>query len=260
MLKEVFKESLESWLISAKGSNTAKAIAILIVLLFTVTPYLIILKIVAIALFLVYADYKMRTNLQVTTLRANLVETLQQANTGDILLFRSYRSYDLPEYFISRLLPASVCDTYFGHIGLVIRLNNKAYILECIVEDYYSNLTQSIKNGVILQPAYERITEYTGRVHYLKTNIHHFVTANQVIDYITANDLHKKYYFEDGFLCVTILNRVLKYFKLFHGKLSWIITPGSFLNPRNYTYAVKIETPIIVKEINSQALTSTPTK
>lgn len=249
MLKEVFKESLDSWLISAKGSNTAKAIAILLVLLFTVTPYLIILKIAAILMFIFYADYKMRTNLQVPCRKADLAETLKLAHTGDIILFRSYRSYDLPEYFISRLLPASVCDTYFGHVGLVLVLDNKVHILECIVEDYYSKLTHSTKNGVILQPAFERMSSYSGRVHYLPTNIHRFVNSQQILEYVLANNWHKKHYFEDGFLCTTIVNKVLQYFQVFHGKKSLILTPGSFLNPHNYSDTVKIALPIIVQDI-----------
>lgn len=245
MLQEIRREHIDN-VISTEGSITIKVFAILLLLIYIWVPLFPILKILLAVVFIIYTDYKLHSNVKLTNNVIDYKEILKSAQTGDIILFRSYHSYDIPEYILFRMLAATIASTYFGHIGLIIRKGDEVLILECTEDKYHSLLTNTTKNGVLLHSADKRIHDYDGRIHYIKTNIHQYLQAQDIIDYILELNLHKKYFYEDGLGCVGTVSKILKHFNIIDTN-KWVYTPGHFIHPTTYRNNITIQTPIIIK-------------
>lgn len=251
---EILKENIYT-IFSLTGYIPFKLIAILILVIVYIIPYFIFkrydivlfVQIIFTICFIVIVEYKFKTNINLTEDILDIPHFLENAKTGDLVLYRSYHSYDVPEFIFFRMFASLFTTTYFGHIGMVVKIKNKIYILESALDKCYSILTNTVKNGVILTPAEDRIIHYTGRVHYIKTNIHEFITEKELINYIFKKRLHTKSFFEDSLSCVNLIIRVLLNFKLFRRDKISILTPGSFIEPHNYTNKVKLEKIYIIK-------------
>jgi hypothetical protein len=86
-------------------------------------------------------------------------ECYNYLDTGDVLLFRWYTIGNFEDFNIQ-------INSLFSHCGIVIKLNNKLYILENTrKEDYESWKRKGNVNLVDLEP---RVKEYKGKVYILK--------------------------------------------------------------------------------------------
>ena len=222
---------------------------IVLLVAFTLAPLPVTFKIVIVIVVIVYANYRLMTNIAVSKQRVDLDETLKNANTGDLLLFRSYSSNDIPEFCVFRVLGSVfTIGDYFSHIGMVVRLNGSVTVLESTLDPFYSLLTQSVKDGIILQDARPRILTYDGRVHYVKTDLHKYMTSAEIINYLYSNNLHTQKFLENMMGCISVVCDVLKHFKMVHTICLPLYSPSYFINPAHYTKPVRIADPVIIKE------------
>lgn len=83
---------------------------------------------------------------------ALLDNNLNNINTGDIILFSTYSYFPLMRIF---------GDKVFSHIGMVVELDNKYYILEMTVFDIMNNKKYTNKS---LFSLYDRINTYAGNI------------------------------------------------------------------------------------------------
>ena len=96
---------------------------------------------------------------------------------------------------------------YFGHIGIIIKINNIPYILES-TEDYYNcEYSKYKKNGVILHRAYDRIKDYSGRVYLSRNNLDKFISNDYIKSFIERYK-HLKF-LENNIGCIEFIKKFL---------------------------------------------------
>ena len=216
---EMFKEHID-YFYSHEGNINIKVctsigIIILLFIIYYITYYIqqkykinrFILMIFVIITFIIYIECKLSTNIKYSNKCNDIDDILSKCTTGDFLFFRSYHSYDIPELVFYRYLNAILSDTFFGHIGIIIKINNIPYILEC-TEDYYNcEYSGNNKNGVILHKAYNRIKNYSGRVYLSRNNLDEYITEEDINRFI------KKYsnlsFLENNISCVNLIIKLL---------------------------------------------------
>ena len=194
--KELFKEKID-YIVSNEGNVYVKIISVCLIILFFLiicyfTKYIekkyniffIYTFILIILSLLLIIENKLKTNVQFSNITGDINEVLNNTTTGDFILFRSYHSYDIPDLFFYRYLSALYSNVFFGHIGIIININNKPYILECDDEFFKSEITNKRKNGVIYHKAYDRINNYYGNVYICKNNIEKFIDNNDIINFM----------------------------------------------------------------------------
>ena len=83
---------------------------------------------------------------------------INECKSGDLLLF-SHARYNV----VTRTLG----NPYFSHIGIIIKKENKLYVLELVYYDYVYP-KHSRKTNIIVTPLIDRIKNYSGYVFYCK--------------------------------------------------------------------------------------------
>ena len=177
-------------------------------------------------------------------------DTIKKAKTGDLILFRW-----------SFMDPIFRCFTKFCHVGMVIKMNNKLYILETHPEEYDDDDIDKInpKKGVNMYELDDRLREYDGTCYYLNLkDIYYNSKFNTIFDlkyteykkipfddyfrlHFILNILNIKLYDKESMYCSEFIGTVLKDFKLLEDDIDINkISPGSFEHMNKYNSLKKI--------------------
>jgi len=161
----VIKEKVDA-IVSKKGSIQVK-ILVLIVLL--ILSYFMSWKIF-ILFFLLLSFYvvvccKMLEKMD--TIKYNDIK--DTIKTGDIVLFKTNHSYDVPEFLYYRLAPTDLSANMWSHVGLAIRCpKNILYIWEASEDPSWDYMTESSTSGTKLSNFECRVRNYNGIVAHRK--------------------------------------------------------------------------------------------
>ena len=93
--------------------------------------------IIIIILLIIFRYYKLKFENTKKIIKNKYKNIKNKFNTGDLILF-SYNTN------ISDIIKV-ISNSLFTHIGLVIKINNELYLLECDTESYYDYVTKKIK-------------------------------------------------------------------------------------------------------------------
>jgi len=230
---EIFKEKID-YIYSHEGNKTVKILSCIIIILllfiiyyigyyiennFKINKFIIITLIIII--IIIFIEYKLSSNLRYSSIESNLDDVLSKTTTGDFILFRSYHSYDIPELFFYRYCNAIFSDIFFGHIAMIIKINNIAYILECTEDYYYCEYSKCKKNGVIFIKAYDKIKNYYGRVYLSRNNLEKYINNNYIYKFL---DKYKNYSFlENNITCITLFLNFFNELNILKKKYNFIL-------------------------------------
>ena len=210
---------------------------------------IILLIILIIFIIIVIINKQLLTNVNYTTQSIDISKEDININTGDLVLFRCYYNTTLSDLLFYKFLLPLLQKTYFTHIGIIYKSNDgQIYILESHGDNFFCELNQINKNGVIMQKLSDRITNTTEpyRIHLIKTNLHTKINQQKFNNSIIK---YKNYVFnQDGLNCVNYIAKILEENELFYNN-KLFFTPDSFLDTNNYNYDFKIEDKFIIKEL-----------
>ena len=229
---EMVKEQIDD--VYSKNSNTNINIltmfilTLLLSLIYTVAyfiqrktrmnPFLLFLF-VAIQV-IVYIEYKLETNLKWTRTEDSLENALSKCKTGDFLFFRCYHSYDILGLLFYRYFYSMISDTYFGHIGMIVKIEDTPYILECTQDYHTCEYSGKYKSGVVLNKAYDRIKDYYGRIYLSRNNLHNYLTETDIHKCIQKYSNHS--YLENNITCSDLMIKLLYECNLLKKEYSFI--------------------------------------
>lgn len=114
-------------------------------------------------------------------------ECCNNLDTGDILLFRWYNIGNFEDFNIQ-------INSLFSHCGIVVKLNNKLYILENTRKGDYESWEK--KGNVNLVKFEPRVNNYKGKVYVIKNKK---INNKQRYDIIKNLDNYLKIKFNDTF-------------------------------------------------------------
>lgn len=207
----------------------------------------IILIIFIIYIVLVMINNKMVTNIHFSNQYVNSDNIINDLNTGDIVLFRSYK-YSYFSYLFYVLLLSSIQNIYFTHIGMIYKdSQGNIFIIESNDESKFCILSQKKKTGFQLGNFNDRIIKNkNNRIHIIKNNIHKYINQNKLHKSINK---YKNYSFmENGVHCLSLIVKILEENNLLKssGFIPYIFE--DLLNTKNYKFPIILDEPIIVKD------------
>ena len=247
---ELLKEEIESvWSKNGNAAMTRTAIGIVIAIFIVIYSIAYMMKkyykfnMSLVILFILInivllIEYKLSTTVNYTNKSDDLKELLDKSNTGDFVFFRAYRSKDLSNFAMTKLFGCILCKHYFAHIGMIVKLNNVPYVLELNDDQTYCHYTKTIRTGVKIMDAYERIKHFHGRVYLSKNNLHEYIQEPDVFEYI--NKYNNLQFMKDNIMCTTALIKLLSSVHVFNENHKYIypydfIFPCDFNDPDVYT-------------------------
>jgi hypothetical protein len=241
---EILKEHIDSIVSLKGGSNLLKVISVLLLILLVIILFIISIfcskkigvnKYVTFSLLIItivnYVDSRIKTNTSFSNVEGEIDKTLEESNTGDFVLFRSYHSYDIPEFFFYRMLNSMYSKILFGHIGMIVKHQNETYIVENADDKHFCLYHKYKKNGPIIHNAKDRIKNYSGRVYLSKNNLHEFVKESHV--YSTLKKCKHYIFLQNGKSCVSLICDILSDAGLMNRPLTYYM-PCDFIDTRNY--------------------------
>jgi hypothetical protein len=98
----------------------------------------------------------------------SLKDLSNSISTGDLFLFRTDNSYDLPEFIFFRMLLTLLTNNNWSHIAMAVRCpqTNRLYLWESSETPSWDYLTNSMFSGIKLCSLSEKINSYDGKVAY----------------------------------------------------------------------------------------------
>ena len=252
---ELVKENIDT-LISTKGTTTSKILCVILIMLLIYAFFLIStfagkktqLNVYLIFTFIVitlinYSEYRLKTNRTFSKDVQDLDKVIEEATTGDILLFRSYHSHDSLVLF-SRFFHSLFSTVFFGHIGMIVKDGNETYICESTEDFHFCHYHKRYKNGPMFSNAKKRIKEYSGRVYLSKNNLHQFINELQIYNSFKQFENHS--YFQNGINCLSMVSTILSDLEVM--ARPYILYLGyDFINPNNYKVDFKQTKNILIK-------------
>jgi hypothetical protein len=148
-----------------------------------------ILYLILIIIFIIYYKYP-KFNQKIHYKYEDIEDKL---NTGDIILFSC-------NTIISKCIK-SFSQSIFTHCGIVIKLYNKLFLLECDIDDEYDYITSSYKKGVRLVSLKKKINDFANDIFAFRK-----LTGNKINKNKLINIIKKTYYykFEFNILCLLL--------------------------------------------------------
>jgi len=123
----------------------------------------LILTLVTIYKYICHREYHQRKTITIDEVRNN-------GDSGDIILFKTYESYDLPEFIYYRLLLALYTGSDWSHVGLLVRCpeSNRLYIWQSSETPSLCHMTNDMQSGVKLSDFETTLSNYNGCIGYRK--------------------------------------------------------------------------------------------
>ncbi len=133
-------------------------------------------------LYIVYV--KKTKKLETNSKKMSFNNLKKTAKTGDIILFKTNDSWDIPEFYFYRLLPVVFLDNHYSHASMVIRDKGKLYILESSESPVLDVNLKRQKNGIRIVDFDSRIKDYNGIIGFKKNkaNVHKYI--DKIIKYV----------------------------------------------------------------------------
>ena len=237
---QILREKLDN-VISNKNSYKVKILFFIINLLIYLIAYKISknnkihLVIIILLFILIVTEIKLIPRCKIDDI-VEVNDIVDDLNTGDIILFRAFKSNDITDFFIFRLF-ASLLTNNFSHVGIVVKINNKSYIMECSQEYLHCSYSNIIKNGTVIAEPSKRLNEYYGNIYIIKNNLHNYIDNNSILPFFEKYKNCK--YLEDLLVCTTFVNKFL-YKNNITKKNSKIILPSYFIDKNLYNIDYKI--------------------
>jgi hypothetical protein len=240
---DIFKEKID-FIISPEGLYLVKVITTLFVLILFYFIYklfkniskklnmnIIHLWITFLIIFIIWVNYKLETNHKISNQKKNIEEVLKDCNSYDIVLFRSYHSYDIPELFFYRWFHSLISDYYCGHIGIIYKEDGKTYVIESTESFYKSLFDHKKKNGVILNDFTSYVENYDGNIFIIHNNIHKYKSNKELYNIALKKKNHS--FNEKGMSCVGLIKYIFQELDLFFQN-EYFLLPYSFTQKEKY--------------------------
>lgn len=256
---EVFRDKIEALYHFKKGSHIVK---VCVILVYTITVLILCLFLYkfninlavglgsVILIYIILCEYKMHSNLHFCNIKMNIDTAERLVKHGDYVLFRSYENYDIPELLLYRHLNAIFHDVLFGHIGIVLEINGKKYVLESTEDEYYSELVGYKKNGVHLMRFSSRVSAYHGRVHVVPTNLNQYMRNNQNVWNFIMKNKHESFLTHNGGVsCLLLIRNLLNEFNLLKRPGAFPLGPTFFLKSKNYLVNLQTHKPVMINNL-----------
>jgi hypothetical protein len=172
---------------------------------------------------LIYIEYKMSPIHCKISYVDNMQIALDNSRTGDFVLLRSYNTSDLKHYALFRILPSIINghgSPFFSHIGMIVKKNNVAYILETAEQVNYCIHANKLKSGIKLTNAYNRINKYHGRAYLSRNNLHNYIRDEDIIQFM--DKYGHLLFFDDYIICITIICMFLQFVNVFKHERNYV--------------------------------------
>jgi len=220
-------------------------IAMLILILFMCYKWVnLLFCVLVLSILVVHTELCLKTNSYFAKKRGGL----EHVKSGDLVFFRSFHSYDIPEVMLYRYAHAWISKVYFGHVGMIVKDSNsnggRTYILHCPEDGSFDEYSRTHKNGPSLHDAKDFINAYEGRVNIVPTNIHAYIEGDDQILSVLGDVNHYRF-LENGMGCCNFIKHVLVNLNVM--KAQTLMTCDSFLEPSRYKIPIVFEEPILVE-------------
>ena len=153
----------------------------------------------------------------------NVQTALDNSRTGDFVFSRSYYTSNLNHYALFRILPSIVnghSSPFFTHVGMIVKINNVAYILETATSIRHCMYANKLKSGVKLTNAFNMINEHKGRVYLSRNNLHNYIRYEDIIQFMDKYG-HLSF-FDNYIICITIICMFLQFVNVFKHELNYV--------------------------------------
>jgi hypothetical protein len=191
-----------------------------------------------------YSEYILKTTRTFSIEEQELDKVLEEANTGDLLLFRSYHSRDVADFVFMRFFHSLFSNVYFSHIGMIVKDKNETYICESTAKYQVCHYHKKYKNGPMFSNAKKVVKEYPGRVYLSKNNLYQFINEQQI--YNSFKQFENQYFLQNGIWCVSVISNILSDLEVM--MRPYIIFLGyDFIDPKNYKVEFKNTKNILIK-------------
>ena len=253
---ELTKEEVDS-IFNNKGfiPSSFKVIVILLIS-FLVTFYVLAFKqfenksyflfflLITLSLLFIIINEKLLTNVNIESNKVKYNNIKNEITEGDLILCRSYHSYNIFELFIFRYLSCLLQNTFFGHIGIVVK--NSDGSLKVIHSTYKEN-----ESGVMSSDLDDYIEKYYGNVYIYRNNLQNINTKildfNENKDFFDIYKDHKYGLKENEIACIGFAYEYMKYFDLFKNDPNkYFIGIDYFINKNNYKYGTEFSKPYLI--------------
>lgn len=190
---------------------------------------------------MLYIEYKLSSNHNYSNTSDDLQSALDRSHTGDFVFMRFYDASNICHCIIFRVISSIINSTPFAsHVGMIIKINGVAYVLETDTDIRYCIHTNAMKSGVKLTNAYDMLNNIPARVHLSRNNLHTYI-QDEAISLFMDKYGHLSF-FENNVLCVTLLCMFLQVANVFKNETNFI-DANKLRNPELYNCDFKtIET------------------
>ena len=253
---ELSKEKVDSMFNNKGFIPLSFKIVVILLLAFIVTFYILAFTqfenksnflfflFITLLLFFIIINEKLLTNVNIESNKVKYSNIKDEITEGDLILCRSYHSYNIFELFIFRYLSCLLQNTFFGHIGIIVRDSDNT--LKVIHSTYKEN-----ESGCMSSDLDEYIEKYYGNVYIYKNNLQNvnpkILDFNENKDFFDIYKDHKYGLKENEIACIGFAYEYMKYFDLFKNDPNkYFIGIDYFINKNNYKYGTGFTKPYLI--------------
>lgn len=169
---------------------------------------------------MIYLEHKMSSSLNYSDTVVDLQSALDSSHTGDFVFFRSYVSSDICDYIIFRVVSSIINVPFFSHVGMIVKINGVAYLLETSSDINHCIHANKMKGGVKLIKAYDKINNAHGIAYLSRNNLHNYIRDEDIIPFM---DKYGHLSFLDNYvMCVTIICMFLHFANVFKNEQTFM--------------------------------------
>ena len=196
------------------------------------------------SLFFIIINEKLLTNVNIESNKVKYSNIKDEITEGDLILCRSYHSFNIFELFIFRYLSCLLQNTFFGHIGVVIKDSDDT--LKVIHSTYKED-----ESGVLIQDLDEYIEKYYGNVYIYKNNLQNInpkiLDFNENKEFFNIYKDHKYGLKENEIACIGFVYEYMKHFDLFKNDPNkYLIGIDYFINRNIYKSGTEFSKPNLI--------------
>jgi len=184
---------------------------------------------------LIYMEYKMSPIHCKTSGEEDVQTALDKSRTGDFVFTRSYVSNNVGHYAVFRALSSIITGNgapFYGHAGIIVKINNVAYIMEFSGEFHHCIHANKPKSGVKLTNAHDLINKCIGRAYLSRNNLHNYIRDEDIIQFMDTYG-HISL-FDNNMICITIICMFLHFINVFKTERKYM-SISELTNPELYS-------------------------
>jgi hypothetical protein len=178
-------------------------------------------------------EYKLSPTHYNITDKDDLQRALDRSSTGDFIFMRGYHTLDIGDMMISRGVASIINGApFFSHIGMIVKINGVAHVLENAMAEYHCVHANKIKSGVKLTNACNMINTYHGKAYLFRNNLHNYVRDEDISPFM--DKYGHLLFLENNMICVTTICMFLQFVNAFKPGTNFM-NINEFNNPELYT-------------------------